>query len=309
MRAVLVALAVSLVTLLRSRASPHLEVLALRHQLAVLQGGGRHPRPKPADRLLWVWLSRAWSGRQDVLVFVKPSTVISWQRKRFRDHWTQLSRAGTPGRPCIALEIRDLIRKMSRANPSWGSPRIQSELRKLGIDVAKSTVEKYRVRPRRPPSPTWRAFLANHTKELVSLEFFTVATVRFQVLFVLILLAHDRRRVVHFNISKHPTARYLMSASPANSKTTFHYHRWRCHQSLNMDSLSPGLCSRRRSARSLRSARPAACTGNTSEQLPETRSPCDDAQAEQNEDPRTGLRDRNEEVHAESRGSSVVVTL
>jgi transposase InsO family protein len=97
---------------------------------------------------------------------------------------------------------------MSRANPSWGSPRIQSELRKLGIDVAKSTVEKYRVRPRKPPSPTWRAFLANHTKELVSLDFFTVSTVRFHVLFVLILLAHDRRRVVHFNITKYPTARW-----------------------------------------------------------------------------------------------------
>ncbi len=99
-------------------------------------------------------------------------------------------------------------RKISLANPSWGSPRIQSELRKLGIDVAKSTVEKYRVRPRKPPSPTWRAFLANHTKELVSLDFFTVSTVRFHVLFVLIILAHDRRRVVHFRITEHPTARW-----------------------------------------------------------------------------------------------------
>ena len=110
-------------------------------------------------------------------------------------------------RASLHLEIRDLIRKMSRANPSWGSPRIQSELRKLGIDVAKSTVEKYRVRPRKPPSPTWRVFLANHTKELVSLDFFTVSTVRFHVLFVLIILAHDRRRVVHFRITEHPTAR------------------------------------------------------------------------------------------------------
>ena len=89
MRAVLVALVVALVSVFRSRASLHLEVLALRHQLAVLQGGGRHPRLNPGDRLLWVWLSRAWSGWQDTLVFVKPSTVISWQRKRFRDHWTR----------------------------------------------------------------------------------------------------------------------------------------------------------------------------------------------------------------------------
>jgi hypothetical protein len=108
-----------MVALLRSRASLHLEILALRHQLAVLQRGGRHPRPKPANRLLWAWLSRAWSGWQDTLLFVKPSTVISWQRRRFRDHWTRLSRPGTPGRPRIALEIRDLIRKISRANPSY----------------------------------------------------------------------------------------------------------------------------------------------------------------------------------------------
>ena len=208
MRAVLAASATSMVAVLRSRASLQLEILALRHQLAVLQGSGRRPELKPADRLLWVWLSRAWSGWQDTLVFVKPSTVISWRRKRFRHHWTRLSRPGTPGRPRIAPEIRELIRRMSRANPSWGSPRIQSELRKLGIDVAKSTVEKYRVRPRKPPSPTWRAFLANHTKELVSLDFFTVSTVRFHVLFVLILLAHDRRRVVHFNITKYPAARW-----------------------------------------------------------------------------------------------------
>ncbi|MBW1687044.1 MAG: transposase [Deltaproteobacteria bacterium] len=208
MRAVLVALVAAVVSVLRSRLSLHLEVLALRHQLAVLQGGGRRPRLKPADRLLWVWLSQAWSGWQDALVLVKPRTVISWQRKRFRDHWRRLSRRGRPGRPAIAQEVRDLIRKMSRANPSWGSPRIRSELRKLGIDLAKSTVEKYMVRPRKPPSPTWRAFLANHVNELVSLDFFTVSTVRFRVLFVLIILAHDRRKVVHFGITEHPTARW-----------------------------------------------------------------------------------------------------
>ena len=118
MRAVLAALATSMVALLRSRASLQLEILALRHQLAVLQGSGRCPRLNPADRLLWAWLSRAWSSWQDALVFVKPSTVISWQRKRFRDHWTRLSRPGRPGRPGVAREIRDLIRKMSRTNPS-----------------------------------------------------------------------------------------------------------------------------------------------------------------------------------------------
>ncbi len=110
------------------------------------------------------------------------------------------------GRPAIAKELRQLIRTMSRANPSWGAQRIAAELAKLGIEVAKSTVEKYRIRVRRPPSPTWRAFLANHAPDSISLDFLTVATVRFEVLFVLVVLAHDRRRVLHFGVTAHPTA-------------------------------------------------------------------------------------------------------
>jgi putative transposase len=117
-----------------------------------------------------------------------------------------LSREGKRGRPAVATEIRNLIRKMSVANPTWGAPRIGGALGKLGIDVAKSTVERYRVRPSRPPSPTWRIFLAIHAKDLVAIDFFTVATVRFEILFVLVILAHDRRRVRHFNITAHSTA-------------------------------------------------------------------------------------------------------
>jgi hypothetical protein len=97
---------------------------------------------------------------------------------------------------------------MWRSNPSWGSPRIVGELQKLGINVAKSTVEKYRPTVRRPQSPTWKAFLANHVKDLVSCDFFTVPTAIFKVLFVFIILAHDRRRIVHFNITDHPTAQW-----------------------------------------------------------------------------------------------------
>ena len=108
----------------------------------------------------------------------------------------------------MAKEIRDLIRDMWQTNPTWGSPRIVGELRKLGIDVAKSTVEKYRPHPRKPPSPTWKAFLTNHGQDLVALDFFTVPTVTFRVLFVLVILAHERRRVVHFNITDHPTRRW-----------------------------------------------------------------------------------------------------
>jgi len=208
MRSVLIAAVTSMALLFRSRLALQVEVLALRHQLAVYQRARQRPRLRPADRVLWAWLSKVWAGWQNALVFVRPSTVISWQRKRFRDHWARLSRQGKAGRPPIANEIRELIRQMSRANPAWGSPRIVGELRKLGIEVAKSTVEKYMVRQRKPPSPTWRAFLANHIKDLVSIDFFTVSTVRFQILFVFFLLAHDRRRVLHFNITAHPTAEW-----------------------------------------------------------------------------------------------------
>lgn len=97
---------------------------------------------------------------------------------------------------------------MWQTNPTWGAPRIVGELRKVGIDVAKSTVEKYQVRPRKPPSPTWKIFLKNHAQDLVSLDFFVVPTVTRQVLFVLLILTHERRRVVHFNVTAHPTAQW-----------------------------------------------------------------------------------------------------
>jgi transposase InsO family protein len=182
-------------------------VLALRHQLAVYQRRHARAHPQVVDRLLWAWLSKLWAGWRDVLVFVQTSTVIAWQRRRFRDHWARLSH-GAPGRPAVAEIVRDLIREMSRANPRWGSPRIVGELAKLDIQVAKATVEKYMVRTRRPPSPAWRAFLDNHVKELVSIDFFVVPTVAFKVLYVFIILAHARRRIVHFNVTEHPTAQW-----------------------------------------------------------------------------------------------------
>jgi hypothetical protein len=192
--------------LLRSRLSMQLEILALRHQLAVYRRTAPRPRIRPTDRILWSWLSRHWSRWRDVLVIVQPETVITWRKREFREHWTKLSRSRRPGRPVVSRDVRDLIRRMSSANPLWGAHRIVGELGKLGIEVAKSTVEKYRVRHRKPPSPTWRAFLKNHVKEIVAVDFFAVPTVRNQVLFVFLLLAHDRRRVIHFNVTANPTA-------------------------------------------------------------------------------------------------------
>lgn len=205
---ILTALLTFLMTLFRSRLALQLEIVALRHQVAVYQRSGSRPRLRATDRLFWVWLSRLWSGWQHALAFVQPRTVIAWQRQRFRDHWRRLSQRGKPGRPAVSTEVRKLIQDMWRSNPLWGAPRIVGELRKLGINVAPSTVEKYRPRVRKPPSPTWKAFLHNHVKDLVACDFFTVPTASFKVLFVFIMLAHERRRIIHFNITEHPTAQW-----------------------------------------------------------------------------------------------------
>ena len=116
--------------------------------------------------------------------------------------------AANPGRPVIGREVRDLIRQICRENPGWGAPRIHGELLKLGIDIGESSVSKYMVRCRKPPSQSWRTFLENHLTQLVSIDFFTVPTIRFQVLYVFLVLAHDRRRILHFNVTAHPTAEW-----------------------------------------------------------------------------------------------------
>jgi transposase InsO family protein len=135
--------------------------------------------------------------------------VLAWQRRRFREHWARLSWRQMD-RPAVSQDLRALIRDISTANPRWGSPRILGELRKLGIAVAKSAVEKYRVRLCRPPSPSWRAFLKNHASEIVALDFFAVPPVGFRVLLVLLVLVHDRRRILHFNLTEHPPAQWTV---------------------------------------------------------------------------------------------------
>ena len=180
------------------------ENLALRQQLAVLKHGHPRPRLTDADRFFWVLLSRIWPNWRSSLHVVQPETVLRWHRQGFRYYWRWKSRRH--GRPKIDPEIRALIRRMCQANPLWGAPRIHGELLKLGIDVSEATVSNYMIRRRGPPSQRWRTFLQNHTKDLISLDFFTVPTATFKVLFVLIILSHDRRRVLHFNATQHPTA-------------------------------------------------------------------------------------------------------
>lgn len=185
-----------------------LEILALRHQLGVLQRSVKRPKLTPADRLLWAWLCAVWKNWQSSLFVVKASTVIGWHRKGFRLFWAWKVRHGKPGRPTVPNEVRALIRTMSRENALWGAPRIHGELLKLGIDIGETSVSKYMIRRRNPPSQTWRTFLDNHVKTLVSVDFFTVPTIRFQVLYVFLVLAHDRRRILHFGVTSHPTAEW-----------------------------------------------------------------------------------------------------
>ena len=209
MRISLTPLLATLSSIFRSRTTLQLENLALRHQIGVLRRSARtRPKLTSGDRLLWVWLSRIWSDWRSALAIVQPETVIAWHRAGFRLFWTWKVRRGQPGRPLVSREVRDLIRKMCRENPGWGAPRIHGELLKLGIDVGESSVSKYMVRCRKPPSQTWRTFLENHAKQLVSIDFSTVPTIHFQVLYVFLVLAHDRRRILHFNVTAHPTAEW-----------------------------------------------------------------------------------------------------
>jgi hypothetical protein len=216
----ILALLLRLVTsgLRRNSAELEVELLVARQQLAIYRRSALRPRLRIRDRLFWCWLSRLWSGWKRALVIVKPETVVAWRRRKFREFWTKLCSKRGPGRPPVAKEIQGLIRQMSSANVSWGSPRIRSELKMLGIDVAKSTVERYMVRRPKPASPTWRAFLGNHVSCLASVDFFTVPTVRHRVLFVFVVPAHLRRRVLHFGITAHPTAawtsRQIVEAFP-----------------------------------------------------------------------------------------------
>jgi putative transposase len=175
----LTTLLATLCSIFRSRAALGLENLALRHQIGVLQRSARkRPKLTSGDRLLWICLSRLWCDWRSALAIVKPETVVAWHRKGFRLFWTWKVH-GQPGRPVISREVRDLIRKICRENPYWRAPRIHGELLKLGIDIGESSVSKYMVRCRKPPSQTWRTFLENHAKQLVSIDFFTVPTIRF----------------------------------------------------------------------------------------------------------------------------------
>ena len=222
MLALLLTLLGTLRSALRTRAELALENLALRQQLACLRRSSPQPRLRLADRAFWVGLSQIWSRWSDALVIVKPDTVIRWHREGLRLFWHWKSRTRTPAKDDVSPEVKQLIRRMAEANVGWGAPRIHGELLKLGIVISERSVSRFMPkRKRKPPSQTWRTFLDNHLGALASIDFFAVPTATFRVLLVFLVLRHDRRRVVHFNITEFPsaawTAQQIIEAFPEDS--------------------------------------------------------------------------------------------
>jgi transposase InsO family protein len=199
----------ALVSPLKTQARLEAEILLLRHQLNVLRRQVRSkPRLTVADRLIFVWLYRLFPRTLNAITIFQPETVIRWHRMGFRLYWRWKSRS-RGGRPKIPGEIRRLIREMSLANPLWGAPRIHGELLKLGVEIAQSTVAKYMAKSGRGRPQTWKTFLHNHAAGIAAMDFLIVPTVGFKLLFVLVILRHQRRRLLSLTVTTNPMAEWI----------------------------------------------------------------------------------------------------
>jgi hypothetical protein len=204
----------TLVRLLRARRSLLLENLALRQQLAVLKH--RHPRPRLdlLDKLFWVAIRRFWSPWQQSLIAVTPETVVRWHRGGFRLYWKLISKVRMPiGRRQTSREVRELIFRMVVQNPTWGAPRIHGELLMLSFEVSERTVSRWMKQAPQDlePAKRWLTFLRNHREAIAAMDFFTVPTITFGVLYCFFVISHDRRRILQFNVTKHPTSSWIIS--------------------------------------------------------------------------------------------------
>jgi hypothetical protein len=202
MLAILHLLGTFVANLFRSRRRLEVENLFLRHQLNIaMRRAPRRLRLLDSDRAVLVSLI----GLARV---VQPDTILRWHRSGFRAYWRWKS-CGQPGRPRVSRELRDLIRQMSKENPLWGAPRIHGELLKLGFELAESTVSKYMIKHRGPPSQTWRTFLRNHADAIAAIDLCVVPTLTFRCLFAFLVVSHGRRRLLWFAVTAHPTAEWL----------------------------------------------------------------------------------------------------
>ena len=199
-----------LLALFRNRQDQAIVELALRQQLAVYAQSRPRPRLSPLDRAFWVVLSQLWPRWKDHLVVVRPETVVRWHRQGFRRYWRSISTPG-PGRPPISREVQELIVRMATEN-GWRARKIQAELSKLGIRASLATVSRYVPRPR--PDPTqqqrWMTFLRNHKDVVAGMDFFVVPMVRFRLLWVWFAIDHGRRKILHFNVTENPNARWVI---------------------------------------------------------------------------------------------------
>jgi len=236
--------------LLKGRTQLALENIALRQQLAVYKRTVKRPKIEDRDRIFWMSIMGMLKEWKEALVFVQPRTVIKWHRSGFAYYWRRKSRA-MPGRPPISMALIMLIRRLSQENMLWGAPRIRDELARLGHEVAESSVAKYMVKRRNTePSQSWKSFIANHMAESAACDFFVVPTLAFDLLFCFVVLSHDRRRILHVNVTANPTAiwtaRQLVEAFPFVSKPKY-LHRdrdsifgWefqRCVESLGIEQI------------------------------------------------------------------------
>jgi len=160
------------------------------------------------DRALLVWMTRRMPSLLDLSLIVRPETILRWHRAGFRTYWRWKAHRRV-GRPTINRELRDLIRRMSEDNPLWGAPRIHGELLKLGFEVAQSTISKYMVKRRGPPSQGWRTFLRNHADAIAAIDLCVVPTLTFELLFAFLIVGHGRRQLLWFAVTRHPTAKWL----------------------------------------------------------------------------------------------------
>jgi putative transposase len=208
---ILLSLLAAIRVFFRNRSDTALQVLALRQQVAVLKRKRQRSKLNRVDRLFWTALRHCWSRWTEVLVIVKPETVIGWRRAGFRLYWRWRSRP-RGGRPKVNGEIRAPIQRLAQENPDWGTPRIHGELQKLGFVVAERSVARYlrRIRRRGDPARRWVTFLQNHREVIAAFDFFTVPTITFQLLYCFFVIEHRRRRILHFNVTGHPTAEWVV---------------------------------------------------------------------------------------------------
>jgi transposase InsO family protein len=185
------------------------ENAALRHQLIVLRRKAKgRAHLTNNDRWFFIQMYRWFPSILQVLAIIRPETLVRWHRAGFRCYWRWKSRP-LGGRPQIETKLRALIRRMSMENPLWGAPRIHGELLKLGFEVAQSSVAKYMVKRRGPPSQGWRTFLRNHAPDIAAMDLFVVPTIGFELLYALVIIRLDRRDLIWINVTANPTAEWV----------------------------------------------------------------------------------------------------